>query len=133
MLIKTEYYRLLQSVRENNAWEEWVLYMLEGIRQTSLQTIHLIQGMRELMQNYKHKIRKELPRIYSQDLLNIIFGHPYTKITFVENELNVSRLTATRYLDELGRIGLMEKMKLGRDNYYINYELINLLSNMPVY
>lgn len=127
---KTEYYRLLQLVRDNNAWEEWVLYILEGVRKTSLQTIHLIHSMKELMQNYKHKIREELPKIYSQDLLNIIFGHPYTKIAFVEKELNVTRLPATRYLDELSRIGLMQKTKLGRESYYINNELMNLISNV---
>ncbi|MCS5709201.1 Fic family protein [Candidatus Berkiella cookevillensis] len=127
---KTEYYRLLQLVRDNNAWEEWVLYILEGVRKTSLQTIHLIHAMKELMQNYKHKIREELPKIYSQDLLNIIFGHPYTKIAFVEKELNVTRLPATRYLDELSRIGLMQKTKLGRESYYINNELMNLISNV---
>lgn len=127
---KTEYYRLLQSVRDSNAWEEWVLYILEGVRRTSLQTIHLIRGMKEMMQTYKHRIREELPKIYSQDLLNIIFGHPYTKIVFVEKELNVTRLPATRYLDELTRIGLMQKTKLGRESYYINTELMNLISNV---
>jgi len=127
---KTEYYRLLQSVRDNNTWEEWVLYILEGVRKTSLQTIHLIHGMKELMQDYKHKLRDKLPKIYSQDLLNIIFGHPYTKIAFVENELKVSRITATGYLDKLSGIGLMEKMKLGRDSYYINTELMSLISNI---
>jgi DNA-binding IclR family transcriptional regulator len=82
------------------------------------------------MQQYKIKLRGELPKIYSQDLLNIIFSHPYSKIEFVVQGLEVTRITATRYLDEMTRIGLMSKQKLGRDNYYINIALFNLLSNV---
>ncbi|MFO0308035.1 MAG: Fic family protein, partial [Pseudanabaena sp.] len=70
------------------------------------------------------------PKIYSQDLLNIIFSHPYSKIEFVVQGLEVTRITATRYLDEMTRIGLMSKQKLGRDNYYINIALFNLLGNV---
>lgn len=126
---KADYYRLLQAVRAGDAWQEWVLYMLEGIVQTSHQTIVLIQGIKELMQRHKHKLRSELPKIYSQDLINNIFRHPYTKIEFVMAELQVSRITATRYLKELTRIGLMSKHRLGRDDYYVNDALYNLLGN----
>ena len=126
---KADYYRLLQKVRNENAWEEWVLFMLEGIEQTSHQTTRLIQGMKNLMQGHKDKMRNELPKIYSQDLINVIFGHPYTKIDFVIREIGVSRLTATRYLNELVRIGLMQKEKKGRENYYINMELFKLFSS----
>ena len=82
------------------------------------------------MQQYKIKLRGELPKIYSQDLLNIIFSHPYSKVEFVVQSLQVTRLTATRYLNEMTRIGLMSRQKLGRDNYYINIVLFNLLSNV---
>ncbi len=127
---KHEYYRLLQSVRDHHAWEEWVLYVLEGVEQTSHQTIQLIHSMKELMQQHKNKMRSELPRIYSQDLINIIFSHPYTKIEFLKREMDVkSRITATRYLDELTRIGLMNKIRLGRENYYVNTDLYKILSN----
>ncbi|MFN6067463.1 MAG: Fic family protein, partial [Pseudanabaena sp.] len=127
---KTDYYRLLQEVRTEGNWEDWLLFMLEGIEQTSRQTIVLIQSIRDLMQQYKIKLRGELPKIYSQDLLNIIFSHPYSKIEFVVQGLEVTRITATRYFDEMTRIGLMSKQKLGRDNYYINIALFNLLSNV---
>jgi Fic family protein len=127
---KTEYYLLLQAVRTENTWEDWLLFMLEGVEQTSRQTIVLIQGIKELMQQHKIKLRSELPKIYSQDLLNIIFSHPYTKIEFVMQGLEMSRLTAMRYLNEMTRIGLMSKQKLGRDNYYINIDLFNFLSNV---
>ena len=117
---KSDYYRLLQKVRTDNAWEEWVLYMLEGVEQTSLQNIQLINGIKNLMRSHKDRIRTELPKIYSQDLLNNLFRHPYTKIDFVMTDLQVSRLTATRYLDELDQIGIVQKIKLGKDNFYIN-------------
>lgn len=129
---KTDYYRLLQEVRENDNWEDWILFMLEGIEQTSKQTIVLIEGIKKEMGIFKNKMRTEIPKIYSQDLLNNLFRHPYTKIEFVMKELNVSRITATRYLDELVRIGLIEKLKMGRDNYYINTALLLLLSNVSV-
>lgn len=72
----------------------------------------------------------ELPKIYNQDLLNNIFKHPYTKIDFVEQDVNVSRQTAARYLDELTRAGILTKKKYGKQNYYINAELYELLLNV---
>ncbi len=124
---KTAYYRLLQEVRVKGSWEEWLLFILEGVAQTSLQTVALVQGIKELMQRYKHQIRVELPKIYSQDLINNIFRHPYTKIEFVVRELHVHRNTATKYLEALVAIGLLKKHKIGKDNYYLNEELYNLL------
>jgi Fic family protein len=126
---KADYYKLLQKVRDADAWEDWVNFILNAVEQTSHQTTHLIQGMKALMQSHKEKMRSEIPKIYSQDLINVIFGHPYTTIDFVMRELEVSRLTATRYLNELVRIGLMSKEKKGRENYYINVDLFNLFSN----
>ncbi|MEI6730589.1 MAG: Fic family protein [Pseudomonadota bacterium] len=127
---KGDYYHLLQTIRDNNTWEEWILFMLEGIEQTSYQTIILIRKMRDLMQSHKHKIRNELEKIYSQDLINVIFCHPYTKVEFVVRELKVSRITATKYLEKLIQIKLMHKIKIGRENYYINTELFDLLKNI---
>lgn len=127
---KGDYYRLLQKVRTENAWEEWVLYILDGVEQTSLQTIKLIDGIKAMIQKHKHKLRRDLPKIYSQDLLNNLFRHPYTKIEFIMADLGVSRPTATRYLDELTNINIVHKHKLGKDNYYVNHELYDLLANV---
>ncbi|WP_299798001.1 Fic family protein [uncultured Maribacter sp.] len=126
---KSDYYRLLQKVRTDNAWEEWVLYILEGIEQTSIQTIKIIEGIKVLMLKSKKKIR-ENTKFYSQDLINNLFNHPYTKIDFVMNDLDVSRLTATKYLNELVQLGILQKIKIGRDSYYINKNLFDLLSNV---
>lgn len=120
----------IQAIRDQQEWEAWVLYILEGIEQTSHQTTHLIQGMRDLMQKYKHKMREELPKIYSQDLLNNLFRHPYTKIDFVMKELQVTRNTAMKYLDELVQIDLLSKHKKGKENYYMNDALFDLLLNV---
>ena len=124
------YYRLLQEVRTKSRWEAWILYMPDGVEQTSRQTTILVHAIKRLMQEHKIRIRKELPRIYSQDLLNSIFCHPYSKISFVERDLRVTRLTATRYLDALTRISIMHKIKIGRDSYYLNQGLVNLLTNV---
>lgn len=126
---KGEYYRLLQSVRDDNNWEQWILYILEGIEQTSHQTINLILGIKNLMQAQKNKMRDELPKIYSHDLLNNLFRHPYTKIDFVMQELQVTRKTAMKYLEELVRIGLLSKQKKWKENFYINDALFDLLLN----
>ncbi len=125
---KSRYYQLLQAVRDEQAWEKWVLYLLDGVEQISRQTVQLIHTMKNLMQHYKSKMRDELPRIYTQDLLNNLFRHPYTKVDFVIQELQVHRNTATRYLEELVRIGLLTKHKIGKENFYLNQALFNLLA-----
>ena len=127
---KGDYYRLLQKTRNEDSWEEWVLFILEGVEQTASQTISLIKNIKALMLEHKKQIRIELPKIYSQDLLNNIFRHPYTKIDFVMKDLGVSRITATRYLDELAVLSILHKEKIGRDNYYINKSLFELLTNV---
>jgi len=127
---KAEYYRLLQAVRDQEAtWEEWVLFILEAVEETSYQTIRLVRGIRDLMQHHKKLMREKLPKIYSQDLLNNLFRHPYTKIEFVMQDLQVSRITATKYLNELVGIGLLSKHKKWKENYYLNDSLFDLLSN----
>lgn len=124
---KADYYRLLQNVRDTGDWEAWLLWMLEGITQTARQTTLLITEIKTLMQSTKERIRSELPKIYSQDLVNNLFKHPYTKIDFLAEELLVHRNTAIKYLDDLTRLGLVSKHKLGKDNYYFNLALYDLL------
>jgi Fic family protein len=127
---KQEYYRLLQAVRDEQSWESWLLFMLEAVEKTSLQTISLIKAIKDLMQDYKQQLRSQLAKIYSQDLLNNIFRHPYTKIEFVTEDIQVTRKTAAKYLDEMVNIGLLSKHKLGKDNYYLNDALYQLLLNV---
>lgn len=124
---KSDYYAKLQAVRDHDAWEEWVLYMLTAVEQTAAEGITTIQSIKDLFLDYKHRIRAR-HKFYSQDLINNLFSFPYTKIEFVQKDLKVSRLTATRYLDELAKDGLLRKRKFGRSNYYINEPLFRILT-----
>jgi len=124
---KPDYYRLLQQIREKGNWEEWILFIIRGIELTSRETIHLIGQIKELMLDFKNILRNNY-KFYSQDLLNNLFKHPYTKIEFVVRDLNVSRLTASNYLNKLAEDGLLKKEKIGNGNYYINERLFELLT-----
>lgn len=123
---KSEYYRLLQDVRERDAWEEWVLYMLEAVDETARDGLATVVAIREALRDYKQRIRDQF-KFYSQDLIDNLFTHPYTKIAFVEAELDVSRLTATKYLDALARGGFLRKARFGRANYYVNTALVDII------
>mgnify|MGYP002795094622 CR=1 FL=1 len=123
---KSDYYRLLQTVRVEDRWEDWVLYMLEAVEQTAVQTIATIQAIKAALHDYKHRIRAEY-KFYSQDLINNLFTHPYTKIEFVQRDLQVSRITATKYLEALTEGGFVQKQKMGRGNYYVNIALNAIL------
>jgi Fic family protein len=123
---KSEYYLLLQGVRDNQEWEKWIIYMLKGVEATAKDTIIIIESIKNLMSKFKNDIRGQHNKIYSQDLLNNLFKHPYTKIEFLEKDLNISRQTAAKYLDELSEAGLLKKEKIGRHNFYINEPLFNL-------
>lgn len=129
---KSEYYRLLQNTRDTEEWEEWVLFILDAVEKTSIQTTFIIKGIKELMQQYKQLLRTELPRIYSQDLINNLFKHPYTKIEFIVDDLNVSRQTASRYLEQLVSLNLVHLQKIGKENFYINIALYKFLNEAPV-
>ncbi|NRA60739.1 MAG: Fic family protein [Psychrobium sp.] len=126
---KSEYYQLLQQVRDTNNWEPWLLFMLKALQVTSQDTLKTIKGLIALMQSYKQTIKAKLPKIYSHELINNLFTHPYTKVEFLTQDLNVHRNTASKYLNQLVDIGLLTKPKLGKDNYYLNSKLYELLSN----
>lgn len=127
---KADYYRLLQGVRDNDgslkAWEAWVLYMLEGVAATSITTLHLVEGIRKQMADVKRRLRTDVPKLYSQDLLNNLFRHPYTRIEYVVHDLGVTRQTAARYLDTLADAGFVLKHRAGKNNYYVNDALVRL-------
>ena len=119
---KADYYRLLQTVREDDNWEEWVLYLLGAVEQTAAQTLATIHAIKAALFDYKHRIRDGY-KFYSQDLINNLFMHPYTKIEFVQRDLQVSRITATKYMDALAAGGFVQKQRVGRGNYYVNTAL----------
>lgn len=128
---KARYYRLLQGVRDDDTWEDWVMYMLQAVELTAADTIQTIHAIRTVLQDTKHRIRSSC-KFYSQDLINNLFTHPYTKIEFIEQDLKVSRITAAKYLDTLVAKGFLRKVKRGRSNYYINHALYEILTNQKL-
>lgn len=125
---KPEYYRLLQEVRDQGNWEPWVLYMLSAVRESARGGLATVTAIRSALLEIKKVVRRDMHKIYSQDLINNLFAHPYTKIQFVEEEVGVSRVTATRYLNALTEAGILAMMKAGRTKYYINVALVRILT-----
>lgn len=128
---KAEYYERIQAIRnatgDNSAqWEAWILYMLRGVEQTAEETIALVKNIGKLMTKYKNIIRPAFGGKYSHELLNGLFYHPYTKIGHLESNMQVSRQTAAKYLDKLASLGLLQKERMGKENYYINTQLMEL-------
>lgn len=129
---KTEYYRLIQQIRDTapsnfNEWEEWIVFMLKGVEETAIETIRLVKSISALMAKYKSILKPLFGKQYKHELLNNLFFHPYTKIEFMERDMSVQRKTAAKYLDTIvEKTGLLQKQKLGRSNYYINTELMDL-------
>lgn len=135
---KGEYYRLIQAIRDKNSnnaaeWEAWILFMLKGVETTAADTITLVKKIGEMMDDYKRIIRPEFGGKYNHELLNSLFYHPYTKIGHIEANMQVSRQTASRYLDKIVDLGLLKKEKMWKENYYINTRLMNLFIDFGKY
>lgn len=124
---KAAYYQKLQDVRDNESWEEWLLYMISAVEETAYDTIRLVNNIKKEMMKMKNILRNNY-KFYSQELLNHLFKQPYTKIEFLQKDLGVSRVTASGYLNTLAKDMVIIKYKLGKTNYYINMDLMNTLS-----
>jgi len=127
---KSNYYKLLSDVSFNDGLDSWILFMLKGIEEIAKETIQIIKDIEVLMEKTKTTIQYNKPKMFSKDLLESLFYHPYTKISFVEKQLNVSRPTATLYLRELENMGILKSQKKGRDIYYVHNELFNLFRDV---
>ena len=124
---KSDYYRLFTEFREKNNYEDWIIYILKGIEETSKKTIELIKKIQEEIESYKNDFMEKLPKIYSNELLNSLFFEVYTKINYIEDRCGVTRQTAATYLNQLVYADLLEYEKIGRESIYKNIRLINLL------
>ena len=122
------YYRYLREVTENGRWEQWILYILEAVEQTARDTAEKIEAINRLISNVIRKARGNAKAVEREGFVDLLFKWPYSKISIVERELACSRLTATRYLNEIAALGLLQRVKMGREYYYINRELVELLS-----
>ena len=107
-----------------------MLYRLGAVERTALQAIDTIHRIKATLFDYKHHIRAQ-DMFYSPDLINNLFTHPHTRIEFIERALNVTRLTATRYLDLLAQDGFLLKRRIGRGSYCINTALTEILTGGP--
>ena len=126
---KVQYYKLFTEFRENNNYEDWIIYILKGIKETSKNTIELIKLIQNEMESYKEEFMNKLPKIYSDELLDSLFFEVYTRINYIEDRCGVTRQTAVTYLNSLVDAGLLEFEKVGRESIYKNTRLIDLLSN----
>lgn len=124
---KGDYYRLLQEVRTENNWEDWILYMLKGIEQTALSTIEQINKINYLFSETQKIVQEKLPRIYSKDLIEQLFIHPYCKIEFLVENLKLNRKTAGSYLKNLEGLEVLAAEIKGKEVIYVNTKLYKLL------
>jgi Fic family protein len=124
---KSDYYRLLSEVKTNGNWEEWILFILKAVEETSRQTANQIRSINKLFVALQDKIKVNASKLYNKELLELLFEQPYCKIEFVVERLNVSRVTASKYLNGLEKIGVLKSKKIWKETLYINVELFDLL------
>lgn len=125
---KSDYYRLLLGVTRNSAWEDWVLFMLKGVEETSNWTVAKIAAIRKLQAETVDHVRKAAPKTYSHELVNLIFEMPYCRIQNVTEREIAKRETASRYLKELVKIGILEERPVGREKLFVHPKLMALLT-----
>ena len=124
---KEEYYKLLQKVRTEQKWEDWIIFILKGVEETATETIQKVKDIKNLLDNTIEKIKTQTPKIYSKELVETLFENPYCKIEFIVKLLGVERKAASRYLHDLEDLGILKCIKVGKDNLFINVELMNIL------
>ena len=125
---KGEYYRLLNDVTHNQAWQAWVMYMLDGVEQTCIWTTDKIKAIRELMQHTSQYMQKQLPKTYSWELVEVLFKQPYCRINNLVAARVAKRQTASVYLKQLCDIGVLKEVKSGRETLFVHPKYIELLT-----
>ncbi|MEO8761620.1 MAG: Fic family protein [Bacteroidia bacterium] len=124
---KVDYYRLLQEVRTKDNWEAWVLYILKGIEQTANETIAQVNEISQLFIKTQEFVKKNAPKSYSKELIELLFEHPYCKSEYLTERLGISRITASKYLKELESIKVLQTKQVWKETLYINTKLFDLL------
>ena len=126
---KSDYYRLLRGVTEKHDWQSWILFMLEAVENTADFTRQRILDIRNLLDETLQKAKTELPsRVYSKELIELLFHQPYVKVQIVVDAGIVQRKAAAQYLKELEKIGILKSQSIGKERLYLNTKLFNLLS-----
>lgn len=126
---KKEYYLLLDNVTKKNECEKWILYMLQAVSQTAQLTYHKINAIRQLIDNTMAFVRHKVPKIYSYELVNLIFEQPYCRIHNLIGTCLVRRQTASTYLKKLCEIGVLEEVSAGKEKLFVHPKLMQLLTN----
>ena len=125
---RTDYYRLLNAVTTDDAWEAWMLFMLDAVQDTAIWTTAKIRAIRELLQRASAHVRKHAPSLYSRELVELVFEQPYSRIGNVVNAGIAKRQTASVYLKALCDIGVLREVKAGREKLFIHPNLMALLT-----
>jgi Fic family protein len=125
---KADYYRLLLGVTRDEAWEPWVVFILKGIAETARWTTGKIAAIRQLQESCIGHVRQQLPKIYSRELVDAVFEFPYCRISNLVDRGIAKRQTASTYLKELVRIGVLEEKQAGKERLFINPRLLHLLT-----
>lgn len=125
---RADYYRLLLQVTREQTWEPWVLYVLKGVEETSNWTTSKIAAIRALQATTIEHVRKAAPKIYSRELVDLVFELPYCRIQNVVQKDIAGRQAASRYLKQLGEIGVLKEVAVGREKLFINPKLVQLLT-----
>lgn len=126
---KSDYYRLLREVTEHGNWQEWVLYVVDGVAETSLTTLEKIKAILALKSEAEHDLKNRMRKIFTRELNDLLFSHPYIKIGVLEDYGIAKRQTASRYLKEIEKTGWLTSVQVWKETYYINHRLIDVLSN----
>ncbi|MEO6903529.1 MAG: Fic family protein [Bacteroidia bacterium] len=126
---KAEYYHLLQEVRTKDNWEAWVIYILKGVEQMAKATIQQVKDINQLFTKTQELVKKKAPKVYSKELIEVLFEHPYCKNEYLIERLGISRVTASKYLKEVEKIKVLQSKKVWKETLYINTALFDLLKN----
>jgi len=118
---------LLQEVRTKGLWEEWILFMLDAIESTAVETLKLIKKINSLVEQTAEDILTALPKIYSRELVALLFFEFYTKTIYIEKGLRISRKTAVTYLSALEESGFLTSERIGRERIYLNKRLFEVV------
>lgn len=126
---KSEYYKLLRGVTEKTDWEPWILFILDAVKETSEQTMNRINQIITLLNETIELAKKKLPeRVYSKELIELLFEQPYCKVKFLVDRGIAKRQTAADYLRELENVGILKSKQVGRENLFLNTRLYELLT-----
>lgn len=124
---KNEYYRLLNQLNKGGDWESWILFMLKAIEETSKSIMNQIKNINNLLFETIDEVKTLAPKIYSKEFVELLFEQPYSKVEYVVERLGVERKAASRYLNKLESVGILEKKKVGKENLFINKRLLEIL------